>query len=213
MTDLTVSSVNCQGLGDFQKRRDVFQHLRQKNYNIYLLQDTHLDPKLDAFYSAEWGFTSVFHSYTTNARGVCVLFNNNFEFKIKQIYREKEGNLLMIHINSMNLEILLVNVYGPNRDDPQFYLELNERLKQLNIPNIIAAGDWNLVLDPTLDYFNYKRIHNNRARERVNEVIEDNSLVDIWRELNPQLQRFTWRRNNPLQQSRLDFFLVSENMQ
>ena len=40
----------------------------------------------------------------------------------------------------------------------------------------------------------------------MEETIANHCLVDIWRELNPQLQRFTWRRTNPCQQSRLDFF-------
>ena len=38
-----IVSVNCQGLSDPRKRRDVFHYLRQKSYSIYLLQDTHFD--------------------------------------------------------------------------------------------------------------------------------------------------------------------------
>ena len=35
-------------------------------------------------------------------------------------------------------------------------------------------------------------------------------LLDIWREIHPEMRRYTWRRNTPLQQSRLDFFLISD---
>ena len=38
------------------------------------------------------------------------------------------------------------------------------------------------------------------------------SLVDIWREINPELLQYTWRRTRPFQQSRLDFFLISETL-
>ena len=69
-----------------------------------------------------------------------------------------------------------------------------------------------LVLDPTIDYCNYKRTNNVKAQEKVEEIIADHCLVDTWRELNPQLQRFTWRRTNPFQHSRLYFFLISENL-
>ena len=34
-------------------------------------------------------------------------------------------------------------------------------------------------------------------------------LLDIWRELYPEMC-ITWRRNTPLQQSRLEFFLISD---
>ena len=112
----------------------------------------------------------------------------------------------MVHISTMKMDVLLVNIYGPNRDDPYFYTNLKKIIAKLKIPKLILAGDWNLVLDPTLDYCNYKRTNNVKDQEKVEEIIADHCLVDIWRELSLQLQRFTWRRTNPCQQSRLDFF-------
>ena len=38
-------------------------------------------------------------------------------------------------------------------------------------------------------------------------------LVDIWRVRNPTLRHFTWRCRTPLQMSRLDFFLISNDLQ
>ena len=137
---------------------------------------------------------------------MAILFNNNFEFKVKGIFRDSGGNYLMVRISTMKIDILLVNIYGPNRHDPNFYANLNEKIAKLRILNLVLAGDWNLVLDPTLDYCNYKRQNNVKALEKVEEIIADYCLVDIWRELNPQIQFFTWRQTNLLQQSRLDFF-------
>ena len=37
-------------------------------------------------------------------------------------------------------------------------------------------------------------------------------MVNIWRKINPEVLRYTWRRARPLQQSRLDFFLMSETL-
>ena len=194
-----------------QKRRDVF-HLRQKRSSIDFLQDTHLDPKLDKYITAEWDFTSCFHSNNTRSQGVAIRFNNDFEFKVKGIFRDNGGNFLMVHISTMKMDVLLVNIYWPNRDDPKLYTNLNENIAKLKIPNLILAGDWNLVLDPTIDYCNYKRTNNVKAQEKMEEIIADHCLVDIWRKLNPQLRRYIWRRTNPFQQSRLDFFLISENL-
>ena len=42
--------------------------------------------------------------------------------------------------------------------------------------------------------------------------METNDIIDTFRESNPQLERYTWRRRNPLKQARLDFFLTSESM-
>eukprot|EP00745_Piridium_sociabile_P031769 TRINITY_DN52815_c0_g1_i6.p1 TRINITY_DN52815_c0_g1~~TRINITY_DN52815_c0_g1_i6.p1 ORF type:complete len:143 (+),score=9.99 TRINITY_DN52815_c0_g1_i6:417-845(+) len=43
-------------------------------------------------------------------------------------------------------------------------------------------------------------------------MITDLELNDIWRDLNKDCLRYTWRRNNPLQQARLDFFLISDHI-
>ena len=37
-------------------------------------------------------------------------------------------------------------------------------------------------------------------------------LSDIYRDLHPNTQRFTWRRRNPVKQARLDLFLASSNI-
>lgn len=38
---LRILTVNCQGLGESSKRKDVLNHPKAKNYNIYFIQDTH----------------------------------------------------------------------------------------------------------------------------------------------------------------------------
>ena len=38
-------------------------------------------------------------------------------------------------------------------------------------------------------------------------------VVNIWRVRNPHARLYTWRQNNPLIQSRPDFWLVSKSMQ
>ena len=106
-------------------------------------------------------------------------------------------------------DILLVNVYGPNRDTPAFYEELTEMVKEYQNHNIIIVGDWNLVLDPRLDSFNYKHINNPKAKESVENMFKL-GLTDIWREANPDCKRYTWRKTKPLKQSRLDYFLLSD---
>ena len=49
---------------------------------------------------------------------------------------------------------------------------------------LIMGGDWNLVLDPNMDYCNYKHVNNPLARDRVGDIIFNLDLTDIWRELN-----------------------------
>jgi len=212
MSNIKICSFNCQGLGAYSKRRDVFQYLKQKKYSIYFLQDTHFDKKIEKQIRSEWGYECFFASFTTQSRGVAILLNNNFDFKIKNVTRDPQGNYIILTLKTMEKEIVLINVYGPNRDEPEFYDSLINKIKETQNLNVIMAGDFNLVLNPTIDYNNYKHINNPKAQEKLIGLISELDLCDVWREINPEIQRFTWRRNNPLQQARLDFCLIAENL-
>ena len=48
------------------------------------------------------------------------MFMNNFEFKINDVMRDRNGNFIFISFSMKDTDILLVNVYGPNRDTPAF---------------------------------------------------------------------------------------------
>ena len=83
-----------------------------------------------------------------------------------------------------------------------------KRINDAGSENIITGGDWNLVLDYTLDYYNYKHHNNIKAQEQVDNLMINLDILDIWRGLYPEMRRYTWRRNTPLQQSRLDLFFI-----
>ena len=80
MNGLSICCVNVQGLQNDTKRRDVFERLREK-YSIICLVDCHFDKTKENIYTSEWGYQAYFSSFTTNSRGVAILFKNNFELK------------------------------------------------------------------------------------------------------------------------------------
>ena len=66
-----------------------------------------------------------------------------------------------------NMILWLVNIYGPNRDTPNFYWSISDHLSAFNGEFIIMAGDFNLVQEPVLDYFNYNNVNNPEARKAL----------------------------------------------
>lgn len=111
------------------------------------------------------------------------------------------------------MHLLLVNIYGPNSDTPNFYSELRNKIDSyLNTQHIIIGGDFNLVMNKDLDSMNYKHLNNPKARIEVLKLMETFNLVDIFRENKANLKRYTWRRKSPIKQARLDFFLISETL-
>lgn len=119
--NILIATVNCQGLATPSKRKDVLNYYKQKHYSIICLQDTHFISEHEQFIETQWGYKCVFNSYSSNSRGVCILFNNNFEFKIHRVKNDCEGNLLALDMTIEDHKVTLINIYGPNIDNPEFY--------------------------------------------------------------------------------------------
>ena len=212
--NIIIFSQNCRGgLSVANRRRDLFHYVRKKKYNIVCLQDVHINRNLESFIKAEWGYDAYFSSYTTNSRGCMVLMNNNFEQKVNRIKTDKHGNYIILDMTIQAKQITLVNLYGPNEDNVQFYENLIRKIADFENEHVIICGDWNFVLDFDKDTSNYLHINNPRARQTVLNFIEENNFIDAWRVLNENERKFTWRRLHPIKkQSRLDYFIVSDPM-
>lgn len=209
---LKIISVNCQGLGDKRKCQDVLMNLKLKKYNVYFIQDTHFTTEEENYIETMWGHDVFFNSYKSNSRGIAILFNDNCEVKVHKNYRDENGNYLILEATIDNLQFLLVNLYGPNSDTPEFYSQLLGKIEEIYSGQyVIIGGDFNLVLNQDLDTMNYKRINNPKAQVEVHKLMETLDLIDIFRENNPTLRRYTWRKRNPIKQGRLDFFLISQS--
>ena len=208
-----IATVNCQGLATPQKRLDVLNYYKNKGYSIVCLQDTHFTHELQPYIEAQWGFKRVFSSYKSNSRGVSILFNNNFEFKIHKEKGDSEGNLVALDITVEDNRLTLINVYGPNTDCSDFYEKVRDTFLEFDNEFFILCGDLNLALNPAVDTYNYKNINNPKAREKLLEIMEDLHIIDYYRVLNPDKLVYTWRKKkNPCIQGRLDYILISEGL-
>ena len=93
---------------------------RKMNCNILCLQDTHFTKEKENEIRNQWGYQACFSSYTSNSRGVAILFNSNFEFQILNEKKDTSGYLLALNFKLENKTITLITIYGPNNDAPFF---------------------------------------------------------------------------------------------
>lgn len=212
MAGVKIISINCQGLHDYKKRKDVFQFYRQQKCNILCLQDTHFTEEMENNITNEWGYTAYFNSFSSQSRGVAILFNNNFDFIVHRKKSDDTGNFLALDLTIENSRISLITIYGPNEDDPNFYEKISDTFEEFNNRHTIVVGDFNLVINSDVDYTNYLHINNPKTREKVLEMVSTYNLLDVFREINPDKLRYTWRKPNPFKQARLDFFLISQSL-
>ena len=207
MTELKILSYNTQGLGGIKKQIDVFQYIKKKNFDICCLQDTHFTESQEIYIRNRWDGNCYFSpAAQANARGVAIFFAKNVDYKIHTVKQDTEGNYLILDLSIFNKRLTLATVYGPNKDNPIFFRDLFSNIQSLENDSYIICGDFNLVLDPDLDYFNYKHVNNIKARDSILKIIDENNLFDAYRELHPSTKRYTWR----IKQARLDFCLLTE---
>ena len=212
VNSLKVSSANCQGLQGKEKRRDVISFFKDKNYHIVCLQDTHLIKKDIQDIREMWGGECFIHGIKSNACGVAILIGNNFEYKVLNCHKDLDGNYLYIKLKLDTMSLNLITIYGPNSDNPNFFKNMQDILEQNSADYSIVCGDFNMVLNPELDTYNYLYINNPKARTAVQNMIDSEDLIDIFRQNYPQTRRYTWRKRNPIKQARLDYFLISNQM-
>ena len=129
---ISLVNINCQGLSNMDKRADKFNFLGNKNYTVYFPKDTHFTTKEQNYIRTQWGFECYFSIYSSQSRGVAIFYSNNYEFNVLKVAKDENGNKLILDMVMEGLNITLINIYGPNRGEPDFYNNINNYIKNLN---------------------------------------------------------------------------------
>ena len=129
---------------------------------------------------------------------------------------DEKGNYIIAKVILNDTEkLILVNVYGPNDDRPNFYEEIGgacEEFGEESTP-FIVAGDFNMALNRNLDSVNYVRENNTKARDVLKRLMTENGWVDVFRERSGDKKKFTWRSSGPvIKQARLDYEFISRSL-
>ena len=119
---LTIFCMNVGGLADRKKRTHVFNWLKKK-MSVYCLTNIHISPANHNAFLQDWGNKIIINSFSFKSSWVSILLGDNVEYKILEVEKDDVGNLLIANICFFQeYTILLVVLYGPNRDDPGFYM-------------------------------------------------------------------------------------------
>lgn len=211
MDTLTFCSYNVSGLQNRTKRKKVFTLIKDHRVDIALLQESHSTGNISHLWQSEWGGNMFCSHGSSESCGVMTLFRRGLLYEILQSYFDDEGRVLILEIKIEEITYLIVNIYAPNNDQPEFFVEVAKRIESFENRNIIWGGDFNLVLDVLKD--RYKSTTNNyKAKAILEQYINESDLVDIWRAKNQDMATYTFFRRNPLAMSRLDYFLIADGL-
>ena len=59
---------------------------------------------------------------------------------MKKVYKDISGYDIFVTVKIMDKEFLIVSLYGPNRDNPEFYVELEERWLVVTLSPVNHTG-------------------------------------------------------------------------
>ena len=210
---IRIISINCRGLAEQKKRRAIFNYYRDRA-DIICIQETHSDAKNDNMWSMEWGSNILFSHGQTDSCGVAILIRRNFNVNIRKVIKDDRGRILICEFEKDDVVFVIANIYAPNKDEPEYFLELVQGLEKVS-ENRIIIGDFNLVMNPDVDRLG--SYYNKAKSVKVLEtVVSELMLEDIWRVRNEEARQYSWmkrdKRKNRILASRIDFALISRGI-
>ena len=125
---------------------------------------------------------------------------------------DKEGRCIIIDLDVGEHTLTICNIYAPNKDYRSLFEAVFKKLLSFRCDEISFGGDFNLFLDILKDKMGGTPSAHSNSLKVLKSFLDNLDLMDIWRDLNPEGKRFTWRQNKPKVHCCLDFFLVSASI-
>ena len=84
----------------------------------------------------------IFHANGNQKKaGVAILMSDKIGFKIQAITTDKEGHYIMIKGSIQEEDIIIVNIYAPNKGTPRYIRQMVTAIKGEIGSNTVIVGD------------------------------------------------------------------------
>ena len=105
-----------------------------------------------------------------------MLFKRKFPHSFYNIKNDENGRYVMVKV--VNDEMALCNIYAPNTDDPEFFVQFCETVESFDCADKIIGGDFNLALDTEMDRLGPSGTHE-RARDILQLYMDEANLTEV----------------------------------
>ena len=122
----------------------------------------------------------------------------------RSVTRDKEGHYIMIKGSIQEEDIIIINVYAPNKGAPQYIRQMLITTQGENNSNTIRVGDINAPLRP-MDRSSKQKI--NKEAQALSDTIDQIDLIDIYRTFHPKVAEYTFFSSPQGSFSRIDHIL------
>ena len=144
--------------------------------------------------------------------GSIILFKSGNNFTFSNFQSDLQGRIVCCSIDGPGWHAKLLGVYAPNIPSQRrnFFHNLSNYLNDRG--PFILAGDFNCVLDSSLDRMGSPSSSPDIGSRELQLLCDDLFLFDPWRASHPDLHDFTWRNASNSIRSRLDRFYISNSI-
>jgi len=161
----------------------------------------------------EWDGKIISSYGESNSKGTTIMFNKSLDYEIMEEFIDKLGRYVILKVSIQETTFALASFYGPNKDNPELISKIIDIIDNIEYDKLILGGDFNFVNNVSIDKMGGNPVTNEKCRKTLENWINYNNHLDIWRILNPHSKRYTWFSNKkPIIGCRLDFFIISGNL-
>lgn len=190
----------------------IITHLKYLNIDIDFLQETHLHSKDQAKLTSPWAANTLLSNFGSNGRGVAIMLTKRVQFTSKNVITDKQGRYLIVVCMLFQNPVMLINIYAPNFDNPNFMIRLFENLPPIHDHLLLFGGNFNCVIDPSLDRSRPRTLIQLSMSKIISEYMDNNGCVDPWRFKNPKSKVFTFFSRVHQSYSRIDYFFIGSSL-
>lgn len=211
--NINVCSLNTRGLRTRTKRQSVFKWLKDKKFDLILLQETYCTKNIERQFNRDWN-GSILHSFSdsNHSRGVSILVRKHLGLAICSTHSDDEGRLLLINgkLSSSEQKVTVVAAYAPNvlSSRIEFMKKTGKFIERFAHDDnfIILGGD----LNTTDDMRDRSTGTTERCSTHFTAFKKFVKVTDVWRTHNPGKFEFSFvdsRASGSM--SRIDYILCS----
>lgn len=216
--DFLVGSLNIRGMNEKLKRLAIFNWIKNKKMDIFMLQECYCMEETRSKWEQEWGGKCLFSHGSKHSKGTIILFRPCLDVNILSTTIDTTGRYIITRVEIQGENFVLANIYAPNKphEKGNFFEKILNVFETMDVTlteRLIIGGDWNCIQDINRDKKGGNKNITETIPKQLSELMSHYNLIDIWRLLNPKVDRYTFRQKTPLIQTRLDYFLISNNLQ
>lgn len=145
---------------------------------------------------------SFYSTADAKKNGVSILVKDSVAFQLVTSTIDVKGRYIILHCVLISRKYTLLSLYAPNSGQLSFIKKTITKAKEHRVGDLVICGDFNLVMDKTLD----RSPGANRCAQDLQSFANEEELHDVWRYVHSTERDYMFYSNPNKTYSRIYLF-------